>query len=43
MDEGDLELFGAADDTLEENIVGKTFQQKTRVMIHTNRMWIERR
>jgi hypothetical protein len=38
-----LELFGAADDTLEENIVRKTFQQKNFVMTQTNRRWMERR
>jgi hypothetical protein len=38
-----LELLGAAEDTVEENIVGKTFQQKTRVMIQTDRRWMERR
>ena len=38
-----MELLGAAEDTDEENIVGKTFQQKTRVMIQTNRRWMERR
>ena len=38
-----MELLGGAEDAVEEKIVGKTFQQKTRVMIQTNRMWMERR
>ena len=38
-----MELLGAAEDTGEEKIVGKTFQQKTRVMIQTNRRWMEMR
>ena len=38
-----MELLGAAEDTVEEKIVAKTFQQKTRVMIQTNRRLMERR
>ena len=38
-----LEVRGAAEDAVEEKIDGKTFQQKTRVMIQTQRMWMERR
>ena len=40
-----LELPGAAEETVpvEEKVVGKTFLQKTKAMIQTKRLWMERR